>query len=120
MDISINDQILSQFFNGVVAVVMLVAAGWILAFISRPVGEKFTFTRLALVLAIPPFCLINLLDRGSLSTLYLYAIVVVVLCIAIDGIHHLFPPREGRGTKPKPKKDAGEPEPNAIVWEKVE
>lgn len=123
MEISINNEILSQLINGIIAVIILVAAGVVLAMASKMmINKRFPFTRLALILTLPPFCLINLLDRGSVSTLYLYAIVVIVLGMAIDGIAHLIRPEDPRQNKSQKKAPAtgSEPEPDAIVWEKVE
>ena len=123
MEISINNEILSQLINGIIAVIILVAAGGVLAFASRMmINKRVPFTRLALILALPPFCLINLLDRGSVSTLYLYAIIVIVLGMAIDGTAHLIRPEKLPGSNRKKKAPAtgSEPDPDAIVWEKVE
>lgn len=121
MEISINSEILSQLINGIIAVIILVAAGTILTLASKMlINKRFPFTRLALILALPPFCLINLLDRGSMSTLYLYAIIVIVLGMAIDGIAHLIRPEKLSGSNRKKKEPATGAEPDAIVWEKVE
>ena len=119
MEISINNEILSQLINGIIAVILLVAAGVVLAIASKiMINKRFPFTRLALILALPPFCLINLLDRASVSTLYLYAIIVIVLGMAIDGIAHLIRPENSLQKNRKKKAPASDPD--AIVWEKVE
>ena len=122
MEISINNEILSQLISGIISVLILVAAGVILTVASKMlINKRFPFTRLALILTLPPFCLINLLDRGSTSTLYLYAMVVIVLGMTIDGIAHLIRPQEPPKRKNRKKKEpADEPDPDAIVWEKVE
>ena len=120
MHISIDDQIIGQLVAGIVSVFILVGVGVILTFASRAIGRKFAFTRLALVLALPPFCLINLLDRGSVSTLYLYGIIVVVLGMAVDAIHHLLPRKEPLETDHGTDTETGEPNSDAVVWEKAE
>ncbi len=52
--------------------------------------------------------------------LYFYTIVVIVLGMAIDGIAHLIRPEEPPQGNRKKKKPVDEPDPDAIVWEKVE
>ncbi len=121
MHISIDEQIASQLISGTIAVAIMVGIGILLSILLKVVvSRRFAFTRLALILVLSPLCMINLLDRSSVSTLYLYGIVVIVLGMTIDGIAHLLHPEpEGKGGR---KKKAPTIEPNAdpIVWEKVE
>jgi len=120
MHISIDGQVISQLVSGIIAVAILVGIGILLAILLKlMMARRFAFTRLALVLVLSPFCLINLLDRGSVSTLYLYGIIVVVLGMVIDGIAHLIRPEQPKSRRKK-KAPTIEPKADPIIWEKVE
>ena len=127
MNISLTDQMASQFLSGVIAIFALIAVGATLSVLFKAMDEKFTFTRLALVIALSPLSLVSFLDAGYVSTLYLFSMIVAVLGITIDGINFLLLPKEPIKTvsmveKEKEKEEASEIEPDSsvIIWEKAE
>jgi len=122
---------ISEFLSGVVTVSVLIILGCLLALVFKWLLSKYPFTRLALVLALTPLSLINFMDRDGVSSLYLYAMIVVLLGITIDGINHLLrskPEQEeaaeerAETAERKPAKEKAEPVagPGVIVWEKAE
>jgi hypothetical protein len=122
MQFTITEQVITTFLSGFGTVAVLVAVGAVLSLVLRGMAQKFPFTRMALVLTLAPYSFAKFLDRGGIDSLYLYAIIIILLGITIDGICHL-QLREHRQTAPKTKekKDAGaEPSPDGIVWEKAE
>lgn len=124
MNISITDQMVSQFLSGFIAVAVLIAIGGFLSMVLSGMSKTFPFTRLALVLALAPLSLVNFLAYGGSSMLYIYAMGVVMLGITIDGINHLLMPKEKPQAAPQAVK-AEEireeaPRPGVIVWEKAE
>lgn len=65
------------------------------------------------------------LDRGGNSTLFLYAMIVVLLGITINGIAYLLEPKaskvvEGEQADQPGQTTAQEHKPGVIVWEKAE
>ena len=92
MSFNITDQIISQFFSGLFIILVLVAVGGSLSVVFKAISKKFAFTRLTLMLALTPLCLVVFLDRSSTATLYLFAMISVLLGIAIDGINYLLMP----------------------------
>ena len=123
MSFNITDQIISQFFSGLFIILVLVAVGGSLSVVFKTMSKKFAFTRLTLMLALTPLCLVAFLDRNSVATLYLFSMISVLLGITIDGINYLLLPKELPKTAQKNKReDAAETEsnPEVIVWEKAE
>lgn len=128
MQFSISDSMISEFVSGLFAVFALIGVGAALMLLLIGLAKRFPFTRLALVLALTPFSLHSFLENGSVSTLYAYAAIVVLLGITIDGISHLLTPREPAQEAEPEKIPAAVPEqraenisdPNMIVWEKAE
>ena len=119
----VDNELISQFLTGAMAVFAMVAIGGALANIFRAVSKRFAFTRIALVLALPPFCIAPCLDRSSLDTLYLFAFVIVVLGFLIDGSKHLFFPANPENPGPTAQAaQSAEPDPDErrMVWEKTE
>ena len=114
MNINIPDQIIREFLGGVSAVLAVIAVGTFLWFILRGIARRFTFTRMALILALSPLSLVNFLDQGAESILYLFAMIAILLGITIDGINYLLMPKE------LPKAEPEEAKPDVIVWEKAE
>ena len=105
------------------AVLIVIAVGGFLAFVLQGMGRKFPFTRLALVLALAPMSLVKFFEYSTGSILQLYAMIVVLLGITVDGINHLLMPKEQPKARPKAKNEAestAEPKPGVIVWEKAE
>lgn len=110
------------------AVLALVAVGGILSLILSGMAKRFAFTRLALILALSPLSLIRFLDDNSNSTVYLYAMIVMLIGITIDGINHLLEPKAQPKISQEPKSESApkektapaEVDPNVIVWEKAE
>ncbi len=113
----------SQFLSGVLPIVVLIAVGAILSTLFKGMNKRFTFTRMALILAISPLSLVNFIDQGTASTLYLFAMIAILLGITIDGINHLLMPRElpnAESEEINEQEAEAEPKPGVIVWEKAE
>ena len=122
MNISITDQMLSQFLSGVLTVVVLIMVGGMLSILLKAMNQKFMFTRLALILGLTPLTLINFIDRSSISTLYLFSMLIVLFGITVDGINFLLLPKERLKAEPKvaeKETQEAEPDPGVIVWEKA-
>jgi hypothetical protein len=123
MNISLTDQMVSQFLSGVIAIFALIAVGATLSALFKAMDEKFTFTRLALIMALSPLSLVNFLDAGYVSTLYLFSMIVALLGITIDGINFLLLPKERIKTESTVEKEEAseiEPDSSVIIWEKAE
>ncbi|MCK5675392.1 MAG: hypothetical protein KAH99_00085 [Verrucomicrobia bacterium] len=123
MIINIPDQIIREFLSGVTAVLAAIAMGAFLLFILRGISRTFPFIRMGLVLALAPLSLINFLGNSESYLLLIYAMITVLLGIAIDGINHLLMPKEQSQPTQNPVKQAEEtvePSPDSMVWEKAE
>ena len=122
MIINIPDQIIREFLSGVSAVLAAIAVGAFLWFILRGIARKFTFTRMTLILALSPLSLVNFLDQDTASTLYLFAMIAILLGITIDGINYLLMPKELPKAVPEEasREKEAETEAGGIVWEKAE
>lgn len=125
MQLSISDSMMSDFASGLFAVFALIGVGAALMLILSGLGRKFPFTRLSLVLALTPFSLIRFLERDAISSLFLYAMIAVLLGITIDGITHMLMPKsQAKKSDPEIKHASNakkeEPVPGMIVWEKAE
>lgn len=125
MNVSITDQMVSQFLSGFIVVVLLIAIGGFISMVLHRMARPFPFTRLALILGLAPLSLVNFLEYGGSSTLYLYAMGVAMLGITIDGINHLLLPKEkivtvSKKAKSEEEEKEEEPRPGVIVWEKTE
>ena len=123
MNISLTDQMVSQFLSGVITIFALIAVGATLSVLFKAMNEKFTFTRLALIMALSPLSLVSFLDAGYVSSLYLFSMIVALLGITIDGINFLLLPKEVIKTESKVEKEEVskiEPDSSLIVWEKAE
>ena len=123
MIINIPDQIIREFLSGVIAVLAAIAMGAFLLFILRGISRKFPFIRMGLVLALAPLSLINFLGNRESYALLIYAMITVLLGIAIDGINHLLMPKEQSQPTQNPVNQAEETvesNPDAIVWDKAE
>lgn len=113
----------SQFLSGVITIFAVIAVGGTLSVLFKAMQKKFAFTRLALVIGLSPLALVNFMDRGSSSNLYLFSMIAVLLGITIDGINFLLLPKERPEAKPKAEtEEATDADPNSgvIVWEKAE
>jgi len=126
MQFSISDSMISDFFSGIFSILALIAVGGILSLVLGGMAKRFPFCRLALILALAPLSLIEFLDRNGSSTLYLYAMIVILLGITIDGIAYLLEPKQHikRATADTEAEevveDLAEADPSVIVWEKAE
>ena len=125
MNINITDQIVSDLLSGVMTVLVLILVGSALSVALRKMARNFPFTRMALVLALAPMCLVRFLDYGENSTLYLFAMIATLLGITIDGINHLLTPKEASRAVPaeaveEAVKEETPSKPGVIVWEKAE
>ncbi len=123
MYFSISDQMISQFLSGLLGVLALVAVGSALALALGAMANRFPFSRLSLILALSPLSFARFLDDGSNTTLHLYAMIVILLGITIDGISYLIEPRVhssgAEQTQSVEAEKAEEPSPGVIVWEKA-
>ena len=123
MNVNITDHMVSQFLSGLVPIMVLIVVGAVLSILLKVMNKKFAFTRLALILALSPMSLIKFFDQGTSSALYLFAMIVTLLGITIDGINYLLMPKEQ--SKEELKEVAVEEptkgqEADVIVWEKAE
>lgn len=118
----VDIELINPFLTGTISVLVMVLIGGFLAYLFRSISSRFTFTRTALVIALPPFCFSLCLDRAGLSTLYLFGILIIMLGFVIDGLRHLLP--AGRGgdnsvARPSHDNDPDEGE-KRVIWEKVD
>jgi len=116
MNINIPDPIIREFLGGVSAILAVIALGAFLWFILRGFARRFTFTRMALILALSPLSMVNFLNHGATSILYLFAMIAILLGVTIDGISSLLRPKE----RPKAVPEEAEAKPSGIVWGKAE
>lgn len=123
MYFSISDQMVSEFFSGLLGVLALVAVGSALALALGGMTKRFPFSRLSLILALSPLSFSRFLGYGGNTTLHLYAMIVILLGITIDGISYLLEPRVRSDAQQAQSEEAEkvvEPSPGVIVWEKAE
>lgn len=124
MNINLTDQIVSQFLSGLITVFALIAVGSVLAIVLRGMERKFPFMRLALVLALSPLALVQFFDHGGLTIFYIYAMIVLTLGFAIDGVQYLVTSKVRAKREPIPEaveeEIPAEPKPGVIIWEKAE
>ncbi|MEE9368302.1 MAG: hypothetical protein V3V05_05500 [Pontiella sp.] len=122
MQFSISDSTVSEFLGGLFAILALVGVGGILSLLLGGMTKRFPFCKLSLILALAPLSLIGFLDHGANSTLYLYAMIVILLGITIDGIAHLLEPKAvaKSDAQAKATEEESESSPGVIVWEKAE
>jgi len=125
MNFSISDQMVSQFLSGLAVVLALVAVGGVVAILLRGMAARYPFARMAIALALAPLSMGRFLDSGGVASIQLYAMIVMLLGITIDGINHLLTPKEA--AKPEPQALAntaspapGKAKPGMVVWEKAE
>ena len=123
MYFSISDQMVSDFFSGLLGVLALVAVGSALALVLGGMTRRFPFSRLSLILALSPLSFSRFIGYGGNTTLHLYAMIVILLGITIDGISYLLEPRErsvAQQAKSEKAEKVEEPSSGVIVWEKAE
>ena len=123
MNISITDEIISQFLSGVLTICAMIMVGGTLALLLRGMNRNFNFTRLSLVLGLAPLSLVSFMDPKTSSTLFLFSMIVVLLGITVDGINFLLLPKERVKSVEKVKEPVqveAEPDPGVIIWEKAE
>jgi|GEM_PF-3833264 len=125
MHFTISDNVVSEFLSGLFAVFALIGVGAFLMLLLGRMEERFPFTRLALVLALSPLCLARFLETDGGSILNLYAMIVMLLGITIDGIAHLITPKavakaEVAAAEVQEDSSKEQPKPGMIVWEKAE
>jgi hypothetical protein len=123
MHVSISDQMISDFLSGLVAVLALVAVGCTLALMLGGMARRFPFSRLALVLSLAPMSFARFLEPEGSANLHLYAMIVILLGITIDGISHLLEPKVRPNVAEKQEEEpaaSAERGPGVIVWEKAQ
>ena len=122
MYFSISDQMVSEFLSGLLAVLGLVAVGSALALALGGMSKRFPFSRLSLILALSPLSFQRFLQNDANATLHLYAMIVILLGITIDGISYLLEPRARpviKEAQAEETDDEEESSPGVIVWEKA-
>ena len=124
MFISISDEMVSEFLSGLVVVLALVAVGCTIALALSGMARRFPFSRLALVFALSPLAFVRFIEDQGYSTLHLYAMIVLLLGITIDGINFLLEPKarpERKETEAETRdtQQQDEPQSDVIVWEKA-
>lgn len=129
MHFSISDEMVSQFMSGLVAVLALVAVGCTLALILGRMTRRFPFSRLALVFALSPLAFVRVLEYEGNATLHLYAMIVILLGITIDGLAYLLVPRKRpaeKAAKEVPEEESApikapkKGTPRIFLWKKAE
>jgi hypothetical protein len=124
MHLSISNEIISDLITGLTALFILVLLGCILSIVLGRMKKQFPFTRLTLILALPPLSMIRFLDPVGVSALCICVVVLMLLGITIDGIKHLRQSddekQESDHRKNKKESASKEADPNVIVWEKLE
>jgi hypothetical protein len=118
----VDNELINQFLTGTISVFVMVLIGGSLAHLLRSINKRFAFTKTALVLALPPLCFSLCVDRGGLSTIYLFAIVVILLGFSIDGIKHLLPTgcTEDESPPGESRPSGSESGEKQVIWEKVD
>ena len=69
MNISITDEIISQFLSGVLTICAMIMVGGTLALLLRGMNRNFNFTRLSLILGLAPLSLVSFMDPKSVLSL---------------------------------------------------
>ena len=114
---------ISEFLSGLVAVLALVAVGCTLALLLGGMARRFPFSRLALVLSLSPMTFARFLEPAASANLHLYAMIVILLGITIDGLGYLLEPKVRSSVVDKQTEEPAaneEPGPGVIVWEKAQ
>jgi len=124
MFFSISDEMVSEFLSGLVVVLALVVVGCTIALVLSGMARRFPFSRLALVFALSPLAFVRFIEYQSDSTLHLYAMIVLLMGITIDGINHLLEPKvrpavQDADDEEREAIQEDEPQPGVIVWEKA-
>lgn len=114
----------SEFLSGLVVVLALVVVGCTIALVLSGMARRFPFSRLALVFALSPLAFVRFIEYQSDSTLHLYAMIVLLMGITIDGINHLLEPKvrpavQDADDEEREAIQEDEPQPGVIVWEKA-
>lgn len=125
MYFSISDEMVSEFLSGLVVVLALVVVGCTIALVLGGMVKRFPFSRLALALALPPLCFMRFMEYQGTSSLHLYAMIVILMGITIDGINYLLEPKvrpnadETEDTQTEQQARNEESSSSVIVWEKA-
>ena len=132
MRLFINSNIISEFLSGVLIILALMIVGGLLAYLLKNMAKHYPFTRLAVILALTPVSLMQFLGRETQTFFFLYAMIVALLGILIDGIKHLIEfkaqsqPHRAAIALQKSDEEPAEEEPaeeapraDMLVWEKV-
>ncbi len=125
MYFSISDEMVSEFLSGLIVVLALVVVGCTIALMLGGMARRFPFSRMALVMALTPLSFVRFMELQTMSTLHLYAMIVILLGITIDGINHLLEPKERSQTdesevqQTSDQENEAETPPGVIVWEKA-
>lgn len=123
MALIISDNAWNDLLSGIFAVSALIGFGALLMLLLGKMANRFPFTRLSLALALSPLCLIRLLQVDDTSIINLYAMIVILVGITIDGIRHLLvakTPAVPVERKTLAKVIEEKKKPGLVVWEKAE
>jgi hypothetical protein len=120
----IDNELISNFLTGTLAVFAMVAIGGALANLFSRTRRNHTFTRSALILILPPLCLSLCLPYMMLQVLFPLAAALVIIGFALDGAKQLI--IAGKRAKPKPdplppeQEEDAESDGRTMRWEKAE
>lgn len=123
MYFSINDQMVSDFFSGLIVVVALFVVGWLFSILLIGMARRYPISRLALIMVLSPLSFILFIEGSSRFALYLYVMIVMIIGIAIDGITYLrqAPAQPKAASKENSSQEVApvEADPEVIIWEKA-
>ena len=120
MTISIPDQLIGEVLSGVVSILAVIAAGFLLFIILRKIAGKYPFTRLGSAIALAPLILFSALESSESTVLLFFAMTAVLLGVAIDGIAYLILPEKALQAARHPAEQAegaAASNPALIAWE---
>ncbi len=122
---SISNEMVNEFISGLFVVLALVVAGCTVALILSGMAKRYPFCRLALTLALTPLIFSRFMEDQSNSMLHLYAMIVILMGITIDGINYLLEPKTKPASADEPARDIEAEnrevsQPSVIVWDKAE
>lgn len=134
MQLMFSDETLSRFLSGLLIILILICVGTTLGWLLTKMGKKHPFSRLAIMLALPPLSFIEFISDNQRPAFYIFSMIVLVAGIAIDGLAYLLTPKKRNDTvEPVTTPAYAEPEPvqaeeetisrtetsGSLVWEKV-
>ena len=134
MQLMFSDETLSRFLSGLLIILILISIGTIIGWLLGKLRKKHPFSRLAIMLALPPLSFIQFISDNQRPAFYIFTMIVLVAGITIDGMAYLLTPKDRTdaedpvtaGAKAETASEQPEDEPvsqtessGALVWEKV-